>query len=263
VILIKDDCLNAIKDLDENSVDAIITDPPYLTTDLHFDKNGLDMQWVNELLRVVKPDGYLIVFCPIEMSAHISTIWGYRFSGVWLKTLSGMRTHAAKKPRCKSELYTVFAHPEHKIKNLTWNHVKVVGEPYSKKQRKSGYRRGGKDQIDRACQSAWTEDNYVCSNDGFRYQTDVILGNPKPCMPHSERTKHPTQKPVNVIETLIKWVTNENDVILDPFMGSGTTAIAALNLNRKFIGIEINQEYFDIARERIDKHTNEKTYKLL
>ena len=118
-MLIKDDCLNAIKDLDDNSVDAIITDPPYLTTDLHFDKDGLNMQWVNESLRIVKPDGYLIVFCPIAMSAHISNIWSLRFSGVWLKTLAGMRTHTAKKPRSKSELYTVFAHPEHKIKKTS------------------------------------------------------------------------------------------------------------------------------------------------
>jgi len=250
--LFNDDCLKVMRTLPDNSVDAIVTDPPYLTTDLRFDRNGLSMEWVNESLRIVKSDGYLAVFCPVEMSAAIARLWSLRFTGFWLKSNSGMRTASAKKPMSKSELYTVFAHPKHQVKNLTWNCVKIEGKPYSKKQRLSGYCRGGKDQLDRASPSGWTKDGYISENDGFRLQTDVILGNPKPCMPHAERTDHPTQKPVNVISTLVQWLTNEGDLILDPFMGSGTTGIACKNLERDFIGIELDAEYFQIAQQRIE-----------
>ena len=129
------DCLEFMKTLPDNSIDACITDPPYLTTDLHFDNDGLDALWTNELLRVIKPDGYLAVFCPVEMSAEIAKSWSLRFTGVWLKSIGGMRTATAKKPMSKSEMYTVFAHPSHKIKNLKWNPIKIEGEPYSKKKK--------------------------------------------------------------------------------------------------------------------------------
>jgi site-specific DNA-methyltransferase (adenine-specific) len=250
--LINGDCLYALKNIPDNSVDAIITDPPYLTTDLHFDRHGLDMEWVNESLRIVKPNGYLAVFCPVEMSAEIAKLWSLRFTGVWLKSQGAMRTATAKKPMSKSELYTVFAHPNHKIKDLTWNPIRIAGEPYLKIERNTGYKRGGKDQLARADKSGWTKDGYVSENNGFRWQTDVIFGHPKPCMPHDERTIHPTQKPVNVMSTLVQWLTNEGDLILDPFLGSGTTGIAAKNLKRDFIGIELDPEYFAIAQERIN-----------
>jgi site-specific DNA-methyltransferase (adenine-specific) len=245
------DCLDVLRTLPDNSVDAVVTDPPYLTTDLHFDKAGLDMGWVTDLLRIVKPDGYLVVFAPVEMSAHIAYYWSMRFTGFWLKVRPGMRTSTAKKPMSKSELYSVFAHPKHKIKNLTWNPIKIPGEPYRRVQRKKGYLRGGRDQLDRSCGSSWTEDGYIKENDGWRMQTDVIIGAPKSCMPHAERTPHPTQKPENVMSTLVQWLTNEGDTVLDPFMGSGTTGVSCVNFGRNFIGIEREPDYFEIARARI------------
>ena len=80
---------------------------------------------------------------------------------------------------------------------------------------------------------------------------DVIESPNKTCMEYSERTEHPTQKPVALFITLIKWLTNEGDLILDPFIGSGTTAIAAIRTNRHYIGMEISPEYCAIADERI------------
>lgn len=245
------DCLEVMTSLPDNSVDAVLTDPPYLTTDLHFDKSRLDMAWVIDLLRIVKPNGYLAVFAPVEMSAFIASHWSMRFTGFWLKPQAGMRTAAAKKPMSKSEIYSVFAHPKHKVKNLTWNPVKIHGEPYTRIKRHRGYQRNGKDQIDRADTSSWTKDGYVSKNDGWRMQTDVIIGPSKPCMPHGERTIHPTQKPENVMSTLVQWLTNEGDTILDPFMGSGTTGVAASRLGRDFIGIELDPDYFKIAQARI------------
>jgi hypothetical protein len=250
--LLLGDCIERMKELADNSVDAVATDPPYLTTDLSFDKAGLNMAWVDEALRIVKPDGYLIVFSPIEILAKIADKFKLRFSGAWVKPAGGMRTATAKKPMNQFELYAVFAHPKHSIKNLVWNKVTVQGTPYTKKQKNTGYKRNGKDQIDRATTSNWTVDGYISENSGFRYQTDVIYASSKPYMKHAERTIHPTQKPVELLTPLIEWTTNEGMTVLDPFMGSGSTGVACANLNRNFIGIEREPEYFEIAKARID-----------
>lgn len=111
--------------------------------------------------------------------------------------------------------------------------------------------RDGKNQIDRANVSAWTQDGFASTNTGYRYITDVIRANSKTSMPHQERTIHPTQKPVSLMETLIGWTTNEGDTVFDPFMGSGSTGVAAGNLNRNFIGCEINETYFNISVSRL------------
>jgi site-specific DNA-methyltransferase (adenine-specific) len=252
--LYHDDCLTVLKALPDHSVDAVITDPPYLATDLHFDKDPFSYEWLHELVRVVKPDGYLVVFAPVLMAAQIAQVWSLRFTGAWVKPQGGMRTHSAKKPMNQWELYSVFAHPDHQIKNLTWNKVTVPGEPYRKVQRNSGYKRGGKDQLDRADSSTWTTDGYVSENAGTRQLTDVLYGPAKSTMKHAERTIHPTQKPVVVLSTLVQWVTNEGDTVLDPFMGSGSTGVAALQNTRHFIGIEKDRSYYEIACQRIALH---------
>ncbi len=252
--IIQGDCIEVLKTLPDCSVDAVVTDPPYLTTDLHFDKAGLSMQWVSELLRVVKPDGYLALFAPVGMQAQIAQKWSMRFSGAWVKHQGGMRTRSAKKPMNQWELYCVFAHPKHTISNLTWNKITYYqGKKYRVVRRNSGYLREGKDQLDRASTNGWTKDGYVSENEGARFYTDVLYAPSKSGggMCHEERTIHPTQKPLAVISVLIQWLTNHNDLIIDPFAGSGTTGVAALQLGRRFIGIEREAEYVEIARARI------------
>lgn len=254
------DFLDGMRELGDNSIDAIITDPPYMTTDLHFDKQGFNLDdFLSESLRVIKPNGYFAVFAPFEMQGIIAQTFSLRFTGIWLKTLPTMRTSTAKKPMSKQEGYGVYAHPEHKIKELIWNPIKIWGhKPYKKLQHNRGYVRNdalltnrATSSVDRASPSAYTKDGYVCDNPGFRYQTDVIEGNNKSAMEHSERTLHPTQKPLKVMSTLIQWLTNEADIVLDPFMGSGTTGVAAQRLNRGFVGFEIDSEYFEIGSNRV------------
>lgn len=241
--------LDIIKSLPDKSIDTIITDPPYGMTDLTWDK--FPTEWLELCLRVLKDNGYLVSFGGFHVQYAIAQHYKFRFSGMWLKPLAVMRTHTAKKPRSQCEPYTVFAHPNHQIKDLTWNKILVEGEPYRKIQRNTGYVRDGKNQIDRANTSAWTQDGYVGENEGTRQQTDVLHGPTKPTMKHQERTLHPTQKPLSIIECLVKWLTNPSDIILDPFMGSGTTGVAAIGLNRDFIGIEIDETYFSIAQNRL------------
>ncbi len=247
------DCVDVMRCLPDSSVDLIATDPPYLTTDLRFDKNGLDMAWVSEAVRVVKPNGYLAVFSPVEMQAEIAKVWKMRFSGAWVKEKGGMRTASAKKPMNQWELYCVYAHPLHKVKDLTWNKTTYPSRPYSRTHKNTGYKRCGKDQLDRANSSAWTKDGYVSVNNGFRFYTDVIFAPSKRAMQHHERTNHPTQKPIKVMSVIIQWTTNANDVVLDPFAGSGTTGVAAIGLGRNFVGVEREPEYLAIAERRLSQ----------
>lgn len=153
----------------------------------------------------------------------------------------------------KSELYAVFAHPKHKVKDLTYNKITIPGTPYKTVAKNTGYLRGGKDSLSRSSNRGWTKDGYVIENNGFRYQTNVILAPNKTGMKHHERTIHPTQKPISLISTLIKWITNEGDTILDPFCGSGTTAIACKELGRNYICVEKEPEYYQIACNRINQ----------
>lgn len=251
--IIHGDCFDVFKNIPDGSIDAVVTDPPYMTTDLDFDKTGFCVDtFCNLLLPKLKNDGQLAVFGSIELLAKISYFYPIRWSGMWLKPSGPMRSHTAKKPRSKSELYCVFAHPKHKISNLTYNKILLPGEPYRVVQKNSGYARGGKDQIDRVSNTkGWTKDGYVSENKGTRQQTDVIEAPNKPTMKHSERTLHPTQKPMHLISTLIQWITNPGDTVLDPFAGSGTTAVACKELGRNYICIEKDEEYYKIACNRL------------
>jgi len=245
------DCLDFMCGLSIGSVDALITDPPYLVTDLAFDA-ALDFGWVDEARRVVQCNGYLVAFGLYEVQHEIRKRgWVRRFTGVWLKHKGGMRTHSAKMPTCQKEPFTVYAHPEHEVSELTYNKAYRDGEPYKCVMRNLGYLRGCKDQIDRARPWGWTEDGYTIENEGRREMTDVIFAPHKGGMPHAERTDHPTQKPVRLMSVIVEWLTNPGDLVLDPFMGSGSTGVAAVKLGRRFVGCDNQRRWVDVAAERI------------
>lgn len=156
-----------------------------------------------------------------------------------------MRTATAKKPMSKCEPYAVYALKTAKIADLVYNRQKIAGEPYKKVHKNMGYRRDGKDSLSRANNSGWTQDGYVSENDGFRWQTDVLEAPNKTGMRHKERTLHPTQKPVSALRTLIRMLTNEGDLVLDCFAGSGSTGEACAWEKRDFILIEKSEEYYE------------------
>ena len=239
--------LDALKHVPDASIDLIFIDPPYLSTDLDFDKVGFDLAGLKrELARVIKPSGYLACFGTIELLADFVNPFSIRFSGVWLKPRGTMRTVTAKKPMSKCEPYAVFCIKNAKICDMTFNKLKIEGQkPYKVTQKNTGYLREGKDSLSRATTSAWTQDGYISENDGFRWQTDVIEAPHKGCMKHAERTEHPTQKPIQALSVLVKMLSNEGDLVLDCFGGSGSTGATCLGLNRDFILIEKDKTYFN------------------
>jgi site-specific DNA-methyltransferase (adenine-specific) len=244
--IIHGDCFEVLKDIPDKSIDAVITDPPYLTTNLQFDKSSYDVDSLLGLLLLkLKDTGQIATFGSVELLAKFSSVFTTRWTGVWLKPNHGFRSYNAKKPPSKMEIYGVFAHPKHTVDKLTFNKIIKKGEPYQKKN--PGIKRSSwGSQLTMGNPNGFTEINL-----GTRHQTDVIEAPNKPCMKIPERSKHPTQKPIKVISTLIQWITIPSDLVLDPFCGSGTTAVACKELGRNYICIEKEKEYFDIACDRI------------
>ena len=216
--LIQGDCLEKMKDIQDNTVDLIITDSPYgfgyqsnmkknKDLPMFYDRNT---SWLNEWLylsnRKLKKDGHLYMFAPVqkidEFKQKIENFFIIKNILVWDKNAFGM-----------GDLYGQYA-PSYEFIIFA---VKEQGKKLN----------------------------------GIR-EKDILRFKKTKC------NLHPTQKPVDLLEYVIKKSSNENDFVLDSFMGSGSTGIACVNTNRNFIGIELDEKYFNIAKERIEKTIKEK-----
>jgi site-specific DNA-methyltransferase (adenine-specific) len=228
--IINDDCLKVLPTLESNSVDLILTDPPYGTTRNKWDSIiPLDKMWV-ELKRVSKDNTASVIFSqnPFTSVLVSSNLNMFKYNWIWMKPQGTGHLNAKKYPLKNHEDICVFSLKPHK-----YNPQMTQGKPYKIKSGRPSSNYG--DQV-----------SVVTENNGFRYPKTVIEF-------ASDKNKlHPTQKPVALLEYLIKTYTNENDTVLDFTMGSGSTGVACNNTNRNFIGIESNQEYFDIADKRIN-----------
>ena len=245
--LYKGDCLEVMKSIPDGSIDAIITDPPYGTTACKWDSViDFKLMW-EQLNRIIKPNGAIVLFGsePFSSALRMSNIKNYKYDWVWQKPKGTGHLNAKKQPMRDKEDICVFYK-----KQCTYNPQMTEGAPYKDK--------AGKDHAKNTSttDSYGNYTNYREVNKGVRYPKQVQK------FGVVERgTLHPTQKPIELMEYLIKTYTNENETVLDFTMGSGSTGVAAKNLNRNFIGIEQDEKYFKIAEERINKQ--EKQLKIL
>jgi len=233
--LFNGDCLELMADIPDGSIDMVLADPPYGTTQCKWDSIiPLDEMW-KQLKRVTKPSGAIVLMGQGMFTARLQTSSPfYRYSLIYEKGKAGGFLNARRMPLQAHEDITI-----HYQKLPVYNPQMTIGKPYSKKNISNGD--GG---------------NYVkfervgktCLSDGERFPRSVLkFSNP------NKNSLHPTQKPVELMEYLIKTYTNEDDTVFDFCMGSGTTGVAAQNLNRKFYGIEKYKTYFDIACKRIEE----------
>jgi len=230
-----EDCMEAMKDIEDNTIDAIITDPPYGTTACKWDSVIPFKPMWKHLNRIIKPNGAIVLFgCePFSSALRMSNINNYKYDWYWKKNRKTNFLNARKMPMGQIETISVF-----------FNRLGNTYNPIMKKRKsqKAGNKNYG-NTIVYGKQSGDYKDN----------QSDFIL--PSNFIEiKTERGLHPTQKPVELIEYLIKTYTNENETVLDFTMGSGTTGIACINTNRKFIGIELDKQYFEVAIKRINQH---------
>ena len=237
--LFNGDCLEVMKSIPDKSIDAIITDPPYGTTACKWDSViPFDLMW-KQLNRIIKDNGAIVLFGsePFSSALRMSNIKNYRYDLIWNKIRAAGFLNANKMPLKQHENISLFY-----AKLPTYNPIKYLDKPYDKTKY------NGKDIKENVLGSYTSKSN---KNNGERF--------PKSILEFSQNWSrqqqiHPTQKPVGLIEYLIKTYTNENETVLDFTMGSGTAGVACKNLNRKFIGIEMDKNYFDLAKKRIENH---------
>ena len=229
--LIKGDCLEVMKQIESGSVDAIITDPPYGTTACKWDSViPFDLMW-GQLNRIIKPNGAIVLFGsePFSSALRMSNIKNYKYDWKWNKKAGGNPLNAKKQPLKIYEDIIVFnKHNYYPIKEIRGKLRKKGG--LTKQPEHTG-------KVDL---------KYSTVNNEY-YPTAIIeISNAK-----KTGKVHPTQKPVKLMEYLIKTYTNENETVLDFTMGSGSTMVACKNTNRNGIGIEQDDKYFEIAKQRI------------
>lgn len=244
--LLKGDCLEVMKGIESGSIDAIITDPPYGTTACKWDSViDFDLMW-EQLNRIIKPNGAIVIFGaePFSSALRMSNIKNYKYDWIWEKTQATGHLNAKKQPLKSNELISVFYK-----KQCTYNPQKSQGH----KPMNSGVRKLCVQNKTEVYGKATKELPFGGNTDRFP-RTNLIFKSDK-----QTNYKHPTQKPILLMEYLVKTYTNENDTVLDFTMGSGSTMVAAKNTNRSGIGIEMDADYFKTANERVNYTESQKT----
>ena len=242
--LYQGDCLKLMKNIEDKSIDCIICDLPYGVTS----KNKWDTiipyepLW-KEYKRIIKDNGPIILFGQDKFTAKtmLSNEKMHRYNLIWNKVLTSGFLNAGRMPLREHEDIMIFYKklPTYNPQFTEGKPLHGMGEKFKKvKNNNNNY-----------------NDFNSCNNPSANREGDTkkypksILTFPRPA---SSKMLHPTEKPVGLLEYLIKTYSNENDVILDNCMGSGSTGVACLNTNRRFIGIELDEKYFNIAKDRLE-----------
>jgi len=265
--LINGDCLVEMKSIEEHSIDLILCDLPYGTTDRkgsESKKNAgsrllkwdtvipLDELWL-EYKRVLKPRGAVVLTAdqPFTSKLILSNVEWFKYEWIWKKKKTTGFLLANYRPMKQTEDVVVFspagaAAASKNGKNMTYNPQGLIEKRVKKK---NNPKRLGKflhnpkfmGENNKLLHETEYEQKYT------NYPSEIIeFGLDK-------NVVHPTQKPVALMEYLIKTYSNENETVLDNCMGSGTTGVACVNTNRKFVGIERDEEYYDMAKTRIEE----------
>ena len=235
VELVLGDCLEKMKDIPDGAVDLVLTDPPYGTTACKWDSViPFEPMW-EQLNRVIKPNGAIVLFGsePFSSALRMSNIKNYKYDWVWEKSRPANFMLAKYQPMKYHENILIFSDGKH-------NYYPIKFKGKKNHASKEGF---GKHNI------------YNIKKNLRKINTSDIK-NPKSIISikstDSTKNLHPTQKPVALMEYLIKTYTNEGETVLDFTMGSGTTGVACKTLNRNFIGIELCKHYFYLAKKRIE-----------
>lgn len=244
--LLHGDCLELMKSIPDKSIDLVLTDPPYGTTACKWDTViPFEPMW-KELKRIRKDNAAIVLFGSEPFSSHLrmSNIKEFKYDWIWEKSKPNGWQHAANQPMKSHEIVSVFSSsPMGHISLLKEKRMKYFPQGVKEvglikiKESKHGRTMGARpNQVGKE----------VISKTGY---PNSILKYPNVV---GSSSIHPTQKPVALLEYLIKTYTLEGETVLDFTMGSGSTGVAAKNLNRKFIGIEQDEKYFEIAKNRIN-----------
>lgn len=224
------DCLQLMKEIPDGSIDMILCDLPYGTTRNKWDSIiPLDKLW-KQYERIIKDNGCIALFAqtPFDKVLGASNLKLLKYEWIWKKDNGTGFLNAKKMPLKLHENILIF----YKKPPIYNPQMRKGFKPYSQKSGKGSSNYGEQVRV-------------ITENNGDRYPVDIIE------FKRDKQKMHPTQKPVALLEYLIKTYTNENDTVLDNCMGSCSTGIACKNTNRNFIGFELDRKYFEIAQERL------------
>jgi site-specific DNA-methyltransferase (adenine-specific) len=233
------DCLELMKDIPDNSIDMILCDLPYGTTACKWDTViPFEPLW-EQYNRIIKDNGAIVLFGsePFSSALRVSQLDKFKYDWIWDKKTGLGFLDSKYRPLKQHEIISVFSKGGcsngSKIQ-MTYNPQNLI--PTTKKNRNA-------------------KSNILNSEPKQRKDLDTKFTNyPKSILTYARETGfHPTQKPVALLEYLIKTYTNEGDVVLDNCMGSGSTCVACVNTGRHYIGFEKEPIYYDIACQRLDE----------
>ena len=232
--LMQGDCLECMKEIPSRSVDMVLTDPPFGTTACKWDSNiPLEPMW-EQLKRIIKPNGALVMTAqtPFDKVLGASNLGMLRYEWIWEKTHPTGHLNAKRAPMKAHENILVF----------------YGCQPTYNPQMTSGHKRKtATKRIDESTIYGRQKFSPIAYDSTERYPRSVLTF----ASDKQHSNLHPTQKPVALMEYLIKTYTSDGETVLDFTMGSGTTGVACVNTGRKFIGIELDAGYFEIAKNRI------------
>ena len=241
-ILYNGDCLDIMQDIPDKSIDAIICDLPYGTTNNKWDIIiPLESLWM-AYNRIIKDGGAIVLTSsqPFTSILVMSNIKNFKYEWIWRKTISSGSMNAKIMPLKQHESVLVFS-GNSKTK-VTYYPKMTKGTPYKTSPAKF------------AASNYGEQERPAIVNDGTRYPTSVIdVANPR------VKGGHPTQKPVELMEYLVETYTLPGDTILDNCMGSGATGVACVQHNRQFVGMELDEKYYNFAETRIKEALELKT----
>jgi DNA modification methylase len=237
------DCLEKMKEIPDGSIDMILTDPPYGTTACKWDTViPFEPMWAH-YKRVIKKNGAIVLFGsePFSSALRMSNIKSYKYDWKWDKVIGSGSLNIRFMPLKRYEDILIFYKktpnynpqmtPRDKTKIRPIGQFLKANETYGLKVKKQ-----------------------TLYNSDLKYPDSKLEFHAREKELNSKHKLHPTQKPVALMEYLIRTYTNEGNMILDSCMGSGTTGVACVNTNRNFIGIELEPKYFEIAEKRINEH---------
>jgi len=245
------DCLEGMKLIPDKSIDMILCDLPYGTTACKWDSIiPFEPLW-EQYNRIIKKHGAIVLFGvePFASNLRMSNIKNYKHEWVWNKGQAGNFIQAKNHPLRVTENIMVFCNEKVRYYPIMEKAKEENKRPLSIKLQKTNF-------LGKVSQGEFKpSENY---NPDLRYPKNILTFNARSKECNNVNRLHPTQKPVELFEYLIKTYTNEGETVLDNCMGSGTTAIACINTNRNYIGFELDAHYCEIANERIRKALAEK-----
>jgi len=274
-----DDSINVLKQLEDNSIDAIVTDPPYEYLNHKLDRRFVKSEVLEQWDRVVKDDGFIVFFGRGESFHEINYLlnnlgWKFKEEVIWNKRsvtspfLPLSRVHETVSLLSKNGKIRKNKVPYEEVKKYQLDRMQndlkriVSGLGNQKSLMSINYflenQKVLNDKQNKPKFGITVSDNFKTTDQAAGALQSIIKGLNEQSIMEVARdgrkiTVHPTQKPIRLMERLINLASDEGDVILDPFMGSGSTGLAAKNTNRNFIGIEIDDEYFEKANSRLSE----------